>query len=316
MAVTACHYDRRICKGQSDEDGLGIYTLGWIADTNSTMGPNAVLQGCQLISGGGNNAVPTRWATYSYQGDSDALSYARDFSAEVDSQNLNLWYITVTYRPPGSGEGSQTPGGSPINSVANPVARAPVMWWDREVFTYEALYDKDGKAIVNKCQDYYPEPVELESTRGILVVEKNYATLSEVRALSEKYDNAVNSLAWYISGSQFAAARQALCRDVSSGPPQTESGYVYFPASLRFCLQPADKTWDVKKAEYGQFHWTKKSDGSYDTLTQGLVTHRSLTNAGSLVKLNDDGTRRPHDQETVWTDWRVRREVNFNDIGL
>lgn len=322
MSVTACNYDRAVCDAQSDELGLGIYTIGWVARCNSEMGPNAVLQGCQSISGTDpidgttNVAVPTRWTTYSFKGDTDGLSYARDYKVTRDKDNTKVWRIQVTYRPPESGAGSQTVGGSPINSVSNPTSRAPVMWWDREVFTYEALYDINGKAIVNKCQDYYPEAIELESTRGVLVVEKNVATLSAVRALSEKYDNAVNSVNWNVAGSQFAASRQALCREVSSGPPNTESGYVYFKVSMRFALKPAGQTWDEKKAEYGQYHWTKKSDGSYDTISQGLATHRSLTNAGALVKLNDDGTRRPFDQDTVWTDWRIRREVNFNDLAL
>lgn len=322
MAVVACNYDRDVCDGQSDEFGLGIYTIGWIARCDSDMGPNAVLQGCQTITGTDpidgttNVAVPTRWTRYSYKGDTDNLSYSRDYKVTRDKDSAKLWRIQVTYRPPESGEGSLTTGGNPVNSVAVPTSREPVMWWDREVFTYEALYDKDNKAIVNKCQDYYPEAIELEATRGVLVVEKNVATIGEVRALSEKYDNAVNNSQWFIRGSQFATARQALCREVSSGPPNTESGYVYFKVSMRFALKPAGQTWDEKKAEYGQFHWTKKSDGTYDTLTQGSVTHRALTNAGALVKLNDDGTRRPHDQDTVWTDWRIRREVNFNDLGL
>ena len=306
MAVTACHYDRRKCSGQSDEAGMGIYTLGWIVETNSTMGPNAVLQGAQLISGGGNHPVPTRWTSYSYSGDSDGLSYARDFQVEVDPQALSLWYITVTYRPPASGEGSQTAGGTPINAVANPFNRAAVMWWDREVFTYEALHDKDGKPIVNKCQDYYPEPVELEATRGVLVVEKNVSSLAQVRSLSETYDNAVNSLGWNIQNQFFCNSRQALCREVSSGPPQTENGYVFFPVSLRFALQPVGKKWDVRKAEYGQFHWSKKSDGSYDTLTRGNTTHRALVNANALVPLNEDGTRRQHDQDVA-----VHQPVGF-----
>lgn len=329
MAVTSCHYDRRICSGQSDEYGMGIYTLGWVVKTNSTMGPNAVLQGAQTITGSdsdgiANNAVPTRWTSYTtqgYAGDTDNLSYARDFKVTQDPSSLNLWFIEVTFRPPASGEGSQTVGGSPIDSIANPVNRSPVMWWDREVFTYEALYDKDGKAIVNKAQDYYPEPVELESTRGVLVVEKNYSTLAQVRALSETYDNAVNSVAWNVFGSPFATARQALCREISSGPPRTEQGYVYFPVSFRFCLQPSGRTWDIRKAEYGQFHWEKDSTGAYKTLTQYTtsgtpVTQRAVTDAKALVKLEQDGTRRPWDQETLWTDYRVRKEVDFNSIGL
>lgn len=326
MAVTSCHYDRRICSGQSDEFGMGIYTLGWVVKTDSAMGPNAVLQGAQTITGNdpdgiANNAVPLRWDTYSYQGDTDQLSYARDFKSTQDPGSVNLWSIEVTYKPPGSGEGSATLGGDPVNSVAEPTSREPVMWWDREVFTYEALYDKDGKAIVNKVQDYYPEPIELESTRGVLVVEKNYSSIASVRLLSETYDNAVNRSPWFINGTQFCAARQALCREVSSGPPRTEQGYVFFTVSFRFCLQPTGKTWDVRKPEYGQFHWERYSNGQYKLMTQygpngEAIPHRAVTDAQALVKLNDDGTRRPHDQETLWTDWRVRKEVDFNNIGL
>lgn len=324
MAVTSCHYDRRICSGQSDEFGMGIYTLGWVVKTNSTMGPNAVLQGAQTITGSdsdgiANNAVPLRWDSYSYQGDSDQLSYARDYKVTQDPGSVNLWFIEVTYKPPGSGEGSATSGGDPINSVSDPIARETVKWWDREVFTYEALYDKDGKAIVNKAQDYYPEPIELEACRGVLVIEKNYRTLENVMFLSMTYDGAVNKTTWNVTPALQLQPRQALCRQVSSGPPRTEQGYVYFPVSFRFAVKPFGENWDERKPEYGQFHWTKKSNGEYETLTHYStngtpVTHRAVTDAKTLVKLEDDGTRRPFDQDTLWTSWRIRKEIDFNNI--
>lgn len=309
-SVISCNRMRGSISGSSNEVNMSTYKVRYQVITDGEMGPQSVFAAALSAS---PDPVPAGWSTWSYLTDSDPTSFARDFEVSCDPDTSTRYYIDVTYRPPDAGEGSQTVGGDPINKITNPTLRDPVMWWDREVYTQIALKDKDGKAIVNKCQDYYPDDIELEHTRGVLVIEANYATLGEVIDLSRNYDGAVNSSTWSIAG-RTVLPRCALCREVSSGAPQTEQGYTFFHVVFRFALRAG--TWDEAKIETGQFHWTKKSDGSYDVISIGGNTYRKHTDAGCMVPLNDDGTRRAEDQPYVVTNWRVRPEVDFNALGF
>ena len=312
-SVLSCHYDRSGCTADVDEHDMGTYNVRYLIQTDGVMGPKAIYAGAQALSALTNDIPPAIWATYSYQGDTDSYSWARRFNVtQKDEGNTTLYYLTIQYTPADDGEGSQTVGGDPIEKTANPVNRAAVMWWDREVYTQITLKDIEGKAIVNKCQDYYPDDIEIEHTRGVLVIEKNYATLGEVIDLSRTYDGTVNGSVWNIAG-KTVLARCALCREVSSGPPQTEQGYVFFHVVFRFALRSG--TWDEPKIETGQFHWTKK-DGVYESVSIAGTTYRKHTDAGCFVPLNDDGTRRPEDQPYIVTNWKVRPEANFNALGF
>lgn len=304
-SIISCNRIRGSVSANTDELGMGVYKVRYLVQTDGVMGPKSLLQAAWAAS---PDAVPQYWTSYSYLTDVDYYSFVRDYEIESDEHTTTKYYITVTYRPLDKGEGSQDVGGDPINKPANPVNREAVMWWDREVYTSIALRDKDGKAIVNKCQDYYPEDIELEQTRGVLVIEKNYATLGEVIDLSTAYDGTVNSTAWTVAG-RTAAARTALCREVSSGAAETEQGYVFFHVVFRFAFRAT--TWDEPKVECGQFHWTK-TGGEYD-MSNG---HRRITDAQKIVPLNTDGTRLADGEDFITTNWRVRREANFNALGF
>ena len=309
-SVTSCAYDRETAEASVDEVNMGSYRIGFIVTTDGLMGPQSVANGALLAS---PHPLPSLWSTYSYQGDTDNYSWARKYTVRRDPKSVKLYYITVEYLPNEPGDGSQSVGGNPINSVTNPVNRSAVMWWDREVYTMAALRDKDGKAIVNKCQDYYPEDIELEYTRGVLVVEKNYSTLGQVIELSQQYDGAVNSSSWTIQGGppngSIIQPRCALCREISSGAPQTEQGYTFFHVVFRFALRAG--TWDEPKVECGQFHWSK-TGSEYDE----FAGHRKVTDAKKIVPLNTDGTRLADGADFITTSWRIRREVDFNTLGF
>lgn len=309
MAVTSCTLDRTTRSASVDELNIGTYTLRYIVETNSTMGPQGVTNGALVAS---PNPLPSQWQTYSYQGDTDALSYARDYQIDGDDKVLNRWYITVTFRPPESGEGSLTVGGAPVNSVTNPISREPVIWWDREVTTEPVLKDKDGKAVVNKCKDLYPDAIEIERPRGVLVAEFNVATLAEVFYACRKFDGTVNSITWTVGGASIPP-RVALCREVSASPPQTEHGYVYFHLVFRFVFAEDGGTWDYGITEMGQFHWTKTGT-EYDLIP--LTGHRKVTNAQKNIFLADDGTRQDDDEDAIVTQWRIRKEVDFNELPI
>lgn len=313
-SVLSSKYDYNGCTASGDEFNMGTYRVRFIITTDGLLGPKAVLSGALALSAGSNDVPPNLWATYAFQGDVDIYSYAREFTIEKDSRSNKLYYITATYLPCPPGEGPRLSiANTPVNSVTNPVGRAPIVWWDREVFSLPVMFDKDGKKVVNKCKDYYPEDDEIESSRGVLVIEQNVATLDEVIFYSRTFDQRVNASAWSVVGSNYVVpARCALVREVSSGPMQTEQGYNYFHVVFRFSLN--FDTWDLKKAEYGQFHYTKTAGGSYETVTTGNVTRLAFTDAQALVKLDEDGTRRDDSQPAIITSWKVRKEADFGEL--
>lgn len=314
--VQSCAYDVTTASASFDEHNLGTYEIGFIVTTDGSMGPQSVANGALTSS---PHPLPSLWSTYSYQGDTDNYSWARDYKVTRDKDSRKLYYITVTYRPVEPGEGSKESGSDPVAKEPNPVNRETVVWWDREVYTQIAIRDKGGTAILNKCQDYYQEPREIEHTRGVLVVEKNVATLAQAITLSRTYDGTVNSTVWGgVSGSFLGTttipARAALCREVSCSPPITEAGYVYYHLVFRFALKDLGDTWDERFLESGQFHWTKKANGTYDLIGTPPNVQRAVTDAKMIVRLAEDGTRLPYDQASIYTDWRVRREVDFNQL--
>ena len=306
-SVTSCAYDRETAEASVDEVNMGSYRIGFIVTTDGLMGPQSVANGALLSS---PHPLPSLWSTYSYQGDTDNYSWARKYTVRRDPKSVKLYYITVEYLPNEPGDGSQTVGGDPIRSEPNPVLRAPVIWWDREVVTVHVTKDIDGKSIRNKCEDYYADDIEIEKTKSVLVAEWNVATLGEVYALTTTYENAVNVSPWSVGGGT-VPARAALCREVSGSPPQTEQNHTFFHVTMRIVLAEEGQTWDVSMAECGQFHWTK-TDGSYDE----FGGHRRVTDAQKIVALDSDGTRLADGADMVFTDWRVRREVNFNDLPI
>lgn len=313
-SVLSCKYDSSGCSGDGDEFNMGTYRVRYIVTTDGVLGPKNVLAGALALSAATNDVPPDLWDTYSFAGETDIYSYAREFHIEKHPGSDALYYLDAVYLPCPPGEGPRLAvSNTPVNSVTNPANRSPIVWWDREVFSQLARYDITGKEIVNKCGDYYPNDDEIEATRGVLVIEKNVATLDEVITYSNTFDQHVNRDPWVITGTNYSVpARCALVREVSSGPMQTEQGYNYFHVVFRFSLK--FDTWDLKKAEYGQFHYTKTIGGSYETITTGNVSRRAFTDAKALVKLEEDGTRREDTQPAIFTSWKVRPEANFGQL--
>lgn len=305
-SVLSCAYDVSTANAEFDQHNLGRYEIGFIVTTDGLMGPQSVANGALLSS---PHPLPSLWSTYSYQGDVDNFSWARGYTVRRDPDSRKLYYVQVKYLPLEPGEGSQTESEDPVESEPNPLDRAPVVWWDREVTTELVTRDIDGKTIRNKCEDYYPEEDEIEKPKGILVVEKNVATLGEVVSLSRTFDNAVNGSPWSIGGVS-VPSRAAKCNQVSSSAPCTEAGYTYFRVVFRFSFAEDGKTWDLLKSELGRFHWTKTAGGSYEM----FKNRRAVTDAKKIVGLADDGTRLDDGQPLTITAWRVRREANFNTL--
>lgn len=305
--VLSCNLDRTPSELATIKAGVGAgkYTLRYILITDVISGPlNLILS----AYGATPNPLPSLWSTYSYQGDTDSSSYAKTYKVDRDPKNNTLYYVTVTYEPAEDGEVPDG-GGDPIKSEPVPINRAPVFWWDREVTTRVEPTDGSGATVRNYANNLYEELIEHERARGQLVVEFNVATQAEVVDFSRTYDQAVNSSTFTFK-TRSLPPRTVMVREISGSAAIEEGTYTFYTISMRLAFADLNRTWDVPMPEMSQTHFTKTS-GVYD-LDQGGFIKR--TDAGSLVPLNADGTRRSDTQTILVTNWRMRREVDFGPL--
>ncbi len=294
--------------GKSSNLQGGEYTLRYQIQMASVCGPLNVIT--QAIASGAPDPVPALWATYSFQGDTDAYSYARTYKVERSTKSNTIYYLTVSFKPAKPGE-MPNGGGSPIASVANPALRKPLFRFERDVSTRLKPHDKDSKVLTTKALTLYEDITEHDENHSLLVTEWNVANLGSVNDLIRTYERAVNSTTWTFQGRTYPP-RTALVKDVDGGMQRTEGAYNYYHVVMRIAFSekdgPYDRTWDEPLVEMSQHHFTKTS-GQYDVDTNGFLKR---TDAGTPVPLNDDGTRRSETQPVLITNWRVRREADFN----
>lgn len=312
MSVVSCNLDRDttdLATVKVGVDGFGgFYKLRYNVMTGTVSGPLTLLS--QALSSS-PHPLPALWQTYSYQGDTDPRSYAKSYNVERDPKTNLRYFVTVNFEPAEPGE-IPDGGGSPIMSEPDPLARATLFWWDREVFTDVAAIDVSSRPVVNYANNLYEELTEHERTQGVLVAEWNVPDIAAVVALERQYARGVNQSEWLFKGATIPP-RAALCRQVIAGALKVEGSgattYRYYPVQMRIAFADLGKTWDTPKPEMGRSYFTKTS-GIFD-LVSGF---RRRVDAGTVVPLNTDGTRRTDTDPILVTNWRIRREVNFNAL--
>jgi hypothetical protein len=285
----------------------GTYRLRYKVQMASPCSPVSIMLNAH---GASPDSLPTLWQTYAYQGDVDATSYAKQFDITRSPQSASYYYVAVTYSPAEPGEMPET-GTTPIGGTTNPINRRPVFWTDREVTTRNEKTDQTGYVVKTSSNTLYEDLVEHERARAITVAEFNVATLNETINYSRVYDQAVNATAWTFRGTSYPP-RTAMVREVSASPKRQEGSYTYYRVSMRIAFSDSGTTFDVPLPEMSTAHYSK-TGGTYDTDSNGF---RKLTFLAAPVMLNVDGTRRSDDQPALVTNWRVRREVDFNSLTI
>lgn len=321
-SLISCNYDRETTElGQIEapkpgDSGGGRYTVRYKVQMSAACGPITVI-GQGQAAGGANDTIPTLWSTYSFQGDTDSGSYVKTIRVDRDPGSAFLYYVTVNYEPAEPGEIPDT-GGAAIGAQASPTSQKAFFWWDRETVSNVKLLNKDGYPALNKAMLPYEDIVEHDEHRSILVVEFNVANQTQMAALTS-YQGSVNQSVWGFRGTNYPA-RSILVRDVVSTPTLSQ-GYIamngstpdpkaqYTHAVMRFAVTTIPGYWDESLPELSQFHYTKDSNGY--VLENGF---RKRTDAGCLVPINDDGTRRSEDQPVLVTSHRIRKETDFNQL--
>jgi hypothetical protein len=284
------------------------------------MASNAVLNAALSV---GPNALPSLWSSFSYLGHSISTIYARSYTCDRDPRRLDRYEATVSYGP-------LEPGLNPGYADVDPLLRPPIVRWDSEVYTYKTDFDQAGAPIVNHAGTRYEDPVEEEESRGVLVVEINVANLSSVVTHNRTYELTTNASSWDVKGdaSLVVAAREAFCRRVGSQRQVTEGGSTYFTETYHIALKNSGQKWDRRFKEHGFSHYFKDATATYhdgdDFVLDGTVGAKirgSIDNAGTFkpnepyaepVLLAADGLRLADGETALYTDWRVKRESDFN----
>lgn len=327
--VQSCTLSRFQLQTTFDEKNFGHYSLKYIVVTDGALGHLDVANGATASA---PHPLPTWGATYNYLSgtDLDNTSFAQNFAIESDPENQKYYYITVNYKPLDENRGDDD------QFETNPLLRAPIVWADRETFTRimekceVAPSGRTDKAIVNACGRQYDVPYEEEDSHGVLIVEFNVATLSQVLAYQRFLRRAVNRDVWTFLGVQFPE-RTVAARDVAAGPPITEGSTTYFHMIFRFAIADGDTSqltvsgglnWDVPILERG-YQYFLKTGGQFEQLNgQKLYFPRPSAppphneDLPEPVNLAADGTRLPDGQLGVFTNWRMKREVPFQLLGF
>lgn len=310
MAVLSCTLARHPGQTTFDEFNRGRYQLRYLVTTDGPMSHRAIANAARIT---GPDPLPGWGSTYSYQGDSDTAAFARTFTVESVDESQTRYVIIVEYSPIDP-EG----GTDPSQFDTDPLLRPTVVWIDRESYTRVIEEDWQGNPLVNKCNRVYDVPLEMEDVRGVVVCEKNVASLSAVVGYMRSLRFAVNSSTWTnafgVTGISMPA-RTVLARDVSSGPPMREGTTTYYHVVFRFVIAPQDQTWDVRILERG-FQYFKKQGANFILDNDGNKKLFPLGGEAEPVNLAADGTKLPDGQPGVFTSWRIFREVDFNTIDL
>jgi len=325
--VTRCALDRDTNPHTVDERNRGTSQLKYLIDTDGAMASNAVLNAALAV---GPNPLPSLWSQFSYLGHTITTIFARRYQCNRDPRHLNRYEALVDFwaLEPGHDPNSGTPGFADVD----PLLRPPVVLWDSEVYTYRTDFDQAGTPILNKALIRYEDPVEEEESRGVLVVQFNVATFSNVVTHNRTFELTTNSIDWDVKGdaSLVVAAREAFCRRVGSQLLTTEGGTSYFTEEYRIAFKKSGQKWDRRFKEHGFLHYHKDPtathiDGDNYVLDSagGRKLRGSLSETGVFrpnipyaepVLLASDGTRLTEAGTPVYTDWRVKREADFNNM--
>jgi hypothetical protein len=305
VTVISCKRSRESPSLQIDKSGSGIITVQWVAESNDgTDGVKQILAGAQAIAAQGDNVpVPAHGAPYQWPEESDGSIFLLEISVQRrhDASRI-LWTIEGKYsaRDPGDPPGEENP---------NPIER-PVKYRLEHV-TYSEVVDEDraGNPIVNAAGQEFDEPLEDEKARPVLVVEKNYAALSQIIALNAAFSGRVNSDTFLGQ-----PPRTWFCHTIPSSDLLTApNGTTYYTATFR--LEYNHRTWDRKILNRGFKHFLSAQD---KTLVQ--ATSVSVAEDGTKTKvftnepvlLADDGTRLPDGQLGKFVTVRVKPERAFS----
>lgn len=129
-----------------------------------------------------------------------------------------------------------------------PTAQAARIKWTTTQFTKPLTRDVDGNAIINSAGDYFDPPIEIDTSRWSIVVEKKVASIPSYIL---DYANTINSSAITIDG-VLIGAKKAKLSEISISEKDTAQGEEFYTFTFRLEIANADEVdWVVKVLDQG-----------------------------------------------------------------
>lgn len=250
--------------------------------------------------------VPSRNAIWP-----NSFIFSQAFNAKRNEASRKFWSITVDYGPPPSGEDEQQ------QQQQNPLQRPPV--YDIQYIEQEYVIEQARNVteltggfarpvdtlapIVNAAFRRPDEPIVDTVRNGIIVIERNYPSLSPMLTLNETFQKTCNSDSVTVGGKTFSPRRLKYLV-TRSGGKQSENGITYYPGITEIEIKKTTdliidnvgyEYWDPAKGDNGDYVRAKDADGSF---------------CAEPVNLNIDGTRKTSGSKTTIT-YRHLEEVAY-----
>lgn len=170
----------------------------------------------------------------------------------------------------------------------NPTDDPAIIEWDGESYQKVAMWDRNGRAILNSAGDFFDPPLMMDDDRAIVTIQKNLAAVPSWIFL---YRNAVNAASFTVDGIS-VAEELAKIQSLRVGSRQFRNGTSFRTLTITMCLQ-ADG-WDLapldqgfRKIGYGGALENIRNDGDNERPTApvpldgsgGVLQYPSPTNA-------------------------------------
>jgi len=210
-------------------------TISYLVETDSKLTTRT-----QILASG---LLPAKFTPHP----DNALMTVRSVSLN-QTESPKVWQADVSYSsvPYDKDDEDDEDQVSPLDKLAR-------IRWSTTQFIKIADKDKDGVEITNSAGDMFDPPVEIDTSRFSIVVEKNLASIP-VWVLS--YPNTVNTSSFTVQGLTIPA-KTAKMSELSISELKTEQGIDFYTLTFRMELANADEVdWSINVLDRG-FHMFK-----------------------------------------------------------
>lgn len=120
-----------------------------------------------------------------------------------------------------------------------------IIEWDSEQFQKVAVFDRNGRAILNSAGDFFDPPIMMDDSRRLCMIQKNLAV---VPSWILSYKDAINIAGFTVDGLS-VAAETAKVQAVRVGSIQSRNGTTFRTVSLTLCID--EDGWDLSPLDQG-----------------------------------------------------------------
>jgi hypothetical protein len=188
-----------------------------------------------------------------------------------------------------------------------PTQQAARIKWTTTQFTKPLTRDVDGNAIINSAGDYFDPPIEIDTSRWSIVIEKKVAA---VPSYILSYANTINEAAITIDG-VVIGEKVAKLSEISISEKDTAQGEEFYTFTYRLELANADEgDWVVKVLDQG-LHEFDRAERKTPILVDGEPAKQPVLLDGNGIAIVD-----PEPTDAVFLEFDGYVEADFSVLPL